>query len=106
MDLQNDDGNRPRIPIPIIALDTVNLHELYMWSLLAREMFEQHGAEAKATLQAKLPDGLGILIHDEDMVIGLKRLNGFIASIAELIQDIRVSQAEAEVATIEKDKLH
>jgi len=106
MDLQNDDGNRPRIPIPIIALDTVNLHEMYMWGLLAREMFEQHGAEAKTALQNKLPDGLGILIQDEDMVLGLKRLNGFLDSIAELIQDIRVSQAEAEAAVIGKDKLH
>lgn len=92
-------------PVPLIMLEPVHLPELLMWARLAQCMIQAHPQESMAVIGEQVST-LKVEVSEKDLAFTLARLGGFTAALKEIIDSVRMQEAEAELSELDKDKLH
>lgn len=103
-------GDQPPEPphgiVTMVPLDSTNLHELYLWLRVAQRLVGAHTSETLEIVKSVYPAGVLDDVDAEFVGKSIVRLGEFTAALGEVIAEIRLAQAQAELDGTDIDKVH
>lgn len=92
--------------VTVVPLDSTNLHELYLWLRVAQSLVGAHYDETLEIAKSVYPESLHDEIDAEFVGKTVVRLGEFVSALGEVIDEIRLAQAQTELDGTDIDKVH
>lgn len=92
--------------ITMVPLDSTNLHELYLWLRVAQKLVGEHSAETLEIAKSVYPESSKADVDEDFLAKTIVRLGEFTTALGEVIDEIRLAQAQTELDATDIEKVH